>query len=127
MPVLREILREHRKKIHGLIHVTGGGQTKVLKFVKDVHIIKDNLFELPPLFRMIQESSQTSWREMYQVFNMGQRLELYLSERYANQVIDLFRAFGISAARIGRVEANASGAGNRVTIVDRGEEFHYTL
>ncbi|MBP6828730.1 MAG: phosphoribosylformylglycinamidine cyclo-ligase, partial [Saprospiraceae bacterium] len=69
LPVLKEMLGVHRKKIHGLIHVTGGGQTKVLKFVKDVHVIKDNLFELPPLFRMIQESSGTPWREMYQVFN----------------------------------------------------------
>ncbi len=113
LPVLQEILREYRKKIHGLIHVTGGGQTKVLKFVKDAHIIKDNLFELPPLFRLIQESSQTPWREMYQVFNMGHRMEIYLPSRQADAVMAIAEKYGIEARVIGRVKR---AEGEKVTV-----------
>ncbi|MBK7936375.1 MAG: phosphoribosylformylglycinamidine cyclo-ligase [Lewinellaceae bacterium] len=122
LPVLREILHEHRKKIHGLIHVTGGGQTKVLKFVKDVHIIKDNLFELPPLFRLIQESSQTSWREMYQVFNMGHRMEIYLSARHADTVMAVAGKYGIEARVIGKVR---SAEGEKVTVKSPFGKFEY--
>ncbi|MBP6825805.1 MAG: phosphoribosylformylglycinamidine cyclo-ligase, partial [Saprospiraceae bacterium] len=122
LPVLKEMLDVHRKKIHGLIHVTGGGQTKVLKFVKDVHIIKDNLFELPPLFRMIQESSGTPWREMYQVFNMGHRMEIYLPARHADAVMAIAEKFGIEARVIGRVRR---AQGEKVTVKGPFGKFEY--
>lgn len=122
LPVLQEILREHRKKIHGLIHVTGGGQTKVLKFVKDVHIVKDNLFELPPLFGMIQESSKTPWREMYQVFNMGHRMEIYLPARHAETMIAIAEKYGIEARVIGRVR---KGSGEKVTVKSPFGKFEF--
>jgi phosphoribosylformylglycinamidine cyclo-ligase len=122
LPVLKELLREHRKKIHGLIHVTGGGQTKVLKFVKDVHIVKDNLFELPPLFRLIQESSQTPWREMYQVFNMGHRMEIYLPARHADAVISIAEKYGIAARVIGRVRR---AAGEKVSVKSPVGKFDF--
>ena len=122
LPVLREILDQYRKKIHGLIHVTGGGQTKVLKFVKDVHIIKDNLFGLPPLFRMIQESSGTAWREMYQVFNMGHRMEIYLPARYADDVMAIAEKFGIEARIIGKVK---KAFGEQVTVKSEYGKFEY--
>ena len=122
LPVLKEILGVHRKKIHGLIHVTGGGQTKVLKFVKDVHVIKDNLFELPPLFRMIQESSGTPWREMYQVFNMGHRMEIYLPARHADAVMAIAEKYGIEARVIGRVRR---AQGEKVTVKSPFGKFEY--
>lgn len=122
LPVLQEILREHRKKIHGLIHVTGGGQTKVLKFVKDVHIVKDNLFELPPLFKLIQESSKTPWREMYQVFNMGHRMEIYLPARHADTVMAIAAKYGIEARVIGRVR---KAQGEKVTVKSPFGKFEY--
>jgi len=122
LPVLQEILREHRKKIHGLIHVTGGGQTKVLKFVRDVHIIKDNLFDLPPLFKLIQESSNTPWREMYQVFNMGHRMEIYLPARHAETVIAIAEKYGIGARVIGHVQ---SSVGEKVTVKSQYGTFEY--
>lgn len=117
LPVLQEILREHRKKIHGLIHVTGGGQTKVLKFVKDAHIVKDNLFELPPLFKLIQESSRTPWREMYQVFNMGHRMEIYLPARHADTVMAIAAKYGIDARVIGRVKKAQGEKVDRKSVV----------
>lgn len=122
LPVLQEILREHRKKIHGLIHVTGGGQTKVLKFVKDAHIVKDNLFELPPLFKLIQESSKTPWREMYQVFNMGHRMEIYLPARFADTVMAIAEKYGIEARVIGRVK---KAQGEKVTVKSPFGKFEY--
>lgn len=122
LPVLQEILREHRKKIHGLIHVTGGGQTKVMKFVKDVHIVKDNLFELPPLFKLIQESSKTPWREMYQVFNMGHRMEIYLPARHADTVMAIAAKYGIEARVIGRVR---KAQGEKVTVKSPFGKFEY--
>ena len=122
LPVLQEILRDYRKKIHGLIHVTGGGQTKVLKFVKDAHIIKDNLFELPPLFRLIQESSQTPWREMYQVFNMGHRMEIYLPSRQADAVMAIAEKYGIEARVIGRVKR---AEGEKVTVKSAFGKYEY--
>ncbi|MEO6039287.1 MAG: AIR synthase-related protein [Saprospiraceae bacterium] len=122
LPVLKEILAQYRKKIHGLIHVTGGGQTKVLKFVEQVHIIKDNLFPLPPLFRLIQESSGTDWREMYQVFNMGHRMEIYLPARYADSVMAIAGKYGIAAQVIGRVK---SAEGQRVTVKSPFGTFDY--
>ncbi len=122
LPVLQEILKNYRKKIHGLIHVTGGGQTKVLKFVKDVHIVKDNLFELPPLFRLIQESSGTAWREMYQVFNMGHRMEIYLPARHADAVMAIAEKFGIEARIIGKVKR---ATGEQVTVKSQFGKFEY--
>ena len=122
LPVLQELLRDHRKKIHGLIHVTGGGQTKVLKFVKDAHIVKDNLFELPPLFKLIQESSKTPWREMYQVFNMGHRMEIYLSAKHADIVMAIAEKYGIEARVIGRVR---KAHGEKVTVKSPFGKFEY--
>jgi phosphoribosylformylglycinamidine cyclo-ligase len=103
-PLMVEILKRFRAQIGGVIHCSGGAQTKVLHFVKDVHIVKDNLFELPPLFKMIQEESGTDWREMYQVFNMGHRLEIYIEEIFAKEIISIAKAFNIDAEIIGRVE-----------------------
>lgn len=122
LPVLQELLRDHRKKIHGLIHVTGGGQTKVLKFVKDAHIVKDNLFDLPPLFKLIQESSKTPWREMYQVFNMGHRMEIYLSAKHADTVMAIAEKYGIEARIIGRVR---KAQGEKVTVKSPFGKFEY--
>jgi phosphoribosylformylglycinamidine cyclo-ligase len=123
LPVLQELLRDHRKKIHGLIHVTGGGQTKVLKFVNDAHIVKDNLFDLPPLFKLIQESSKTPWREMYQVFNMGHRMEIYLSAKNADTVMAIAEKYGIEARVIGRVR---KAQGEKVTVKSPFGKFEYT-
>jgi phosphoribosylformylglycinamidine cyclo-ligase len=105
LPVLRPLIEDHRDKIHGIIHCTGGGQTKVQKFIGNVRVIKDNLFDLPPLFKMIQEESGTGWKEMYQVFNMGNRMEVYLAPKHADLVIRQAQEFGIDAQVIGRVEA----------------------
>jgi phosphoribosylformylglycinamidine cyclo-ligase len=122
LPVLQEILQQYRKKIHGLIHCTGGGQTKVLKFVKDVHIIKDNLFPLPPLFRLIQESSGTSWREMYQVFNMGHRMEIYVAPRHAEAIMAIAQKYNLEARIIGRVKR---AQGEKVTVKSEFGKFEF--
>ncbi|MEY3051365.1 MAG: hypothetical protein RLY31_1150 [Bacteroidota bacterium] len=112
LPVLKKILEEfsgkRRSALHGIIHCTGGGQTKVLHFIQDKRVVKDNLFPPPPLFSLIRESSRTQWQEMYQVFNMGHRLEVYLPEEEAQAIIAIARFFNIEARIIGRVE-NASG------------------
>jgi phosphoribosylformylglycinamidine cyclo-ligase len=104
LPLLKAICDTHRPDLHGVIHCTGGGQTKVEKFVGAVHIIKDNLFPTPPLFQMIQEAAQTNWREMYQVFNMGHRLECYVPEAIVDSLLNIGKQFGIEAQVIGRVE-----------------------
>lgn len=103
-PVIKAVLDDMRSDIHGMVHCSGGGQTKVLHFVNDVHIIKDNLFELPPLFKMIQEESNTDWKEMYQVFNMGHRMEIYVHPKHAEKIISISKSFNIDAQIIGRVE-----------------------
>ena len=121
-PVIREILQEYRAEIHGMIHCSGGAQTKVLHFVNDLHIIKDNLFPVPPLFRMIQEQSGTSLREMYQVFNMGHRMELYVPEHIAKEIITISQSFNIEARIVGRCEAFA---GKKLTIKVDSESFEY--
>ena len=121
-PVAKVLLDELRPKIHGMIHCSGGAQTKVLHFVHNLHIIKDNLFPIPPLFRLIQSESGTSWQEMYKVFNMGHRLEVYLPESYSQRVIDVANSFGIEAQVIGRVEAHES---KRVTIQSEVGNFYY--
>lgn len=104
IPFIKQLLDQYRASVHGLIHCTGGGQTKVSKFVDKVKIIKDNLFNTPPLFKLIQEQSGTGWKEMYQVFNMGSRLEVYLPKGEEGKVIELAKSFGIDAQVIGRVE-----------------------
>jgi phosphoribosylformylglycinamidine cyclo-ligase len=116
------MLDEMRKDIHGMVHCTGGAQTKVLHFVGDnCHVIKGNMFPVPPLFRAIQQESQTDWAEMYKVFNMGHRLEVYLSPEHAQQVIDLSRSFNIDAQVIGRIEEGKKS----LTIRSEFGEFNY--
>ena len=105
-PVVKKLLDALRPQIHGMVHCSGGAQTKILHFVENVHVIKDNLFPIPPLFKTIQEQSGTDWAEMYKVFNMGHRLEVYLPEEFAAQVIEISKSFGIDAQIVGRVEAS---------------------
>ena len=121
-PVVKALLNELRPVIHGMVHCSGGAQTKVLHFVDNVHIIKDNLFELPPLFKMIRAESGTDYKEMYKVFNMGHRLEVYINPQYAQTVIDIAQSFGINAQIIGRVE---SAENKQVTIRSAFGEFVY--
>ncbi|KOY85415.1 phosphoribosylformylglycinamidine cyclo-ligase [bacterium 336/3] len=121
-PIMKEILSLHSKNIHGLVHCSGGGQTKVLHFVENVHIIKDNLFNIPPLFEIIQKESQTAWKEMYQVFNMGHRMEIYLPEQYAQEIIQISKSFGVDAQIVGRVEASES---TKLTIKTDKGVFEY--
>ncbi len=110
LPLLKEILENTEGgKIHGIIHNTGGGQTKVLKFVKNKHIVKNNLFDVPPLFKMIQSESDSDWREMYQVFNMGHRLEIYCDEKIAESLVAAGKMFNIDAQIIGYVKENTEG------------------
>lgn len=122
MPVLKELLKTHRKKIHGMIHCTGGGQAKVLKFIENKRVVKNNLLPIPPLFKMIQEESQADWKEMYQVFNMGHRLEIYLNEKDAQSVIDIAKQFNIDAQIIGHVE---EAEGEEVVIDSPYGKFEY--
>lgn len=103
-PVVKKLLDALRPQIHGMVHCSGGAQTKILHFVENVHVVKDNLFPIPPLFRTIQEQSGTEWKEMYKVFNCGHRFEVYLSKEYAQQVIEISKSFGIDAQIIGRIE-----------------------
>ena len=123
LPVVREALKEYRGNIEGMIHCSGGAQTKVLHFVDNLHVIKDNLFPTPVLFRTIQQQSQTPWSEMFCVFNMGHRLEMYVdSEEAARGLIDIARSYGIEAQVIGRVEAAEKAS---VTILHEGNEYNY--
>jgi phosphoribosylformylglycinamidine cyclo-ligase len=103
-PVVKKLLDKLRPNIHGMVHCSGGAQTKVLHFVENVKITKDNLFPIPPLFKTIQEQSGTEWKEMYKVFNMGHRLEVYIAPEHANEVIKISKSFGIDAQIVGRVE-----------------------
>ena len=121
-PVIKRVLDELRPRIHGMVHCTGGAQTKVLHFVDNKHVVKDNLLPIPPLFRLIQEQSGTDWREMYQVFNMGHRMEIYVTPADAPAVIDIARSFGIEAQVIGHVEEAVS---NRLTIISEHGTFEY--
>ncbi|TAF47461.1 MAG: phosphoribosylformylglycinamidine cyclo-ligase [Runella slithyformis] len=121
-PVARVFLEELRPHIHGVVHCSGGAQTKVLHFIDNLHVVKDNLFELPPLFKMIQQESDTSWEEMYKVFNMGHRLEVYLPQQYAARVIEIAQSFGIEAQIIGHVLPNE---GKKVTIQSEFGTFVY--
>lgn len=121
-PVIKQILSELRPAIHGMVHCTGGAQTKVLHFVENLHVIKDNLFPTPPLFALIQKESGTDWKEMYKVFNMGHRMEIYLSEADAQRVIDIAAGFGIEGRIVGCVE---SAEANRLTIKSEHGTFEY--
>lgn len=103
-PIIKKILDKHRSKINGMVHCSGGAQTKILHFIDNLHIIKDNLFDIPPLFELIQKESNTSWQEMYKVFNMGHRMELYIPEEIAQSIISISEQFNVSAQIIGRVE-----------------------
>ncbi|MGC6434053.1 MAG: AIR synthase related protein [Crocinitomicaceae bacterium] len=121
-PVIKKILDQHRNEIHGMVHCSGGAQTKVLHFVDNVHVIKDNLFPIPPLFKLIQEESKTDWKEMYKVFNMGHRMELYVPKAIADSIIEISKSFNIDAQIVGRVEANE---GKKLTIRSPYGEFVY--
>jgi len=121
-PVIREILGEYRDNIAGMIHCSGGAQTKVLHFAEKVHIIKDNMFPVPPLFKMIRQESGTSWAEMYQVFNMGHRFEIYTDEKSAGGMIELAGTFGIDARIVGRCEPSEL---KRLTITGELGEYNY--
>ncbi len=121
-PVIKSILNTMRGQIHGMVHCSGGAQTKVMHFVKDVHVIKDNLFPIPPLFDLIQKESGTSFKEMYQVFNMGHRMEIYLSPNHADEVIQIAQSYGIPAQIVGYVEGYA---GKKLTIRNQGQEYIY--
>jgi phosphoribosylformylglycinamidine cyclo-ligase len=103
-PIIKKILDKYRKQIDGMVHCSGGAQTKVLHFVDNVHVIKDNLFDIPPLFKLIQEQSNTSWSEMYKVFNMGHRMELYVPQEIAADIINISKSFDVDARIVGRVE-----------------------
>ena len=106
-PIIKKILEKYKSiDIHGMVHCSGGAQTKILHFIENLHIIKDNLFPIPPLFQMIQEQSKTDWKEMYQVFNCGHRMELYLSKELAEDIITISQSFGVAAQIVGRVEAS---------------------
>ncbi len=126
-PVIAEVLRKCRAGVRGMVHCSGGGQTKVLHFVEGVHIVKDNLFETPILFRAIQEQSGTPWQEMYKVFNMGHRMELYVDPAAADEIIAISESFGIPAQIVGRVsEPAGSGTAAGLTITHNGETFSYS-
>ena len=121
-PVVKALLTELRPHLHGMVHCSGGAQTKVMHFVNDVHVIKDNLFPIPPLFDLIQKESGTSFKEMYQVFNMGHRLEVYANPAHADEIIRISQSFGIPAQIVGRVEASAT---KNLTISSPYGEFIY--
>jgi len=122
-PVISTVLKSYREAIHGMIHCSGGGQTKVLHFIKNLHVVKDNLFATPVLFRTIQEQSGTDWKEMYKVFNMGHRMEIYVDEAIAEQLIEISKSFQIDARIVGRVERSNTP---RVTIRSEYGEFIYS-
>lgn len=121
-PVMKEIFESHRKKINGIIHCTGGGQGKVLNFIEDLHVIKNNLFATPPLFKLIQTESKTAWSEMYRVFNMGNRMEIYTDEKTASELISIAQKFSVDAQIIGHVEKSSS---KKVTLQTENGEFVY--
>ena len=121
-PVIKKLLTEMRPAIDGMIHCTGGAQTKVMHFVNNKHVIKDNLFPIPPLFDLIQKESGTPWSEMFKVFNMGHRMEIYVAPEHAQEVIDISRSFNIDARIVGRVEDAQS---NRLTITTEAGTFEY--
>lgn len=121
-PVINKILDKHRSEIHGMVHCSGGGQTKILHFIDKLHVIKDNLFPVPPLFQMIQSESGTPWQEMYKVFNMGHRMEIYIPEKSAANIIAISKEFNIDARIIGHCE---KAQGKKLTILSPSGTFDY--
>ena len=121
-PLIKKVLESCRQNIYGMIHCSGGAQTKVLHFVENVHVVKDHLFEIPELFRVIQQQSGTDWHEMYKVFNMGHRFEIYTDEVAAEKIIEISSSFGIDAQIIGHVEPFS---GKKVTIESPFGTFEY--
>lgn len=122
-PIIKSILDKYTpSEIHGMVHCSGGAQTKILHFVDNIHVIKDNLFPVPPLFKLIQEQSQTDWKEMYQVFNCGHRMELYVPAEIANDIIAISKSFGVEAQIVGRVEASET---KKLTIKSEFGTFEY--
>ena len=121
-PIIKAVMDQMRSKIHGMVHCSGGGQTKILHFIKDLHIIKDNMFPVPVLFDLIQKESKTDWKEMYRVFNMGHRMELYLSKEDAKDLIKISESFGVDAKIIGRVEKSDS---KKLSISSEKGNFEY--
>ena len=122
-PVIKKILEKYTPQdIHGMVHCSGGAQTKILHFVENLHVIKDNLFPIPPLFKLIQEQSKTDWKEMYQVFNCGHRMELYVPAAIAQDIIEISKSFNIDAQIVGRVEANDA---KKLTITSEYGVFEY--
>lgn len=121
-PIVKKVLDKYRKQISGMVHCSGGAQTKVLHFVENLHVIKDNMFDVPPLFKLIQEQSGTSWDEMYKVFNMGHRFEFYVPQEIADDIIAISESFGVEAKIVGRCEAHE---GNKLTINSEFGEFIY--
>lgn len=121
-PVVMEVLKKFRSEIHGMVHCSGGAQTKVLHFIENLHVIKDQLFEIPPLFQLIHSLTGTDWKEMYKVFNMGHRLEFYVNEKTAEHIISISKSFGIDAQIIGRVEPAAK---KQVTLKTSSGVFEY--
>lgn len=121
-PIIKKIIDNHRASVHGMVHCSGGAQTKVLHFVDNVHVVKDNLFAVPPLFKLIQEQSGTDWKEMYKVFNMGHRMEIYVSQNVAADIIAISKSFGVDAQIVGRVEASAT---KKLTIKSEFGVFEY--
>jgi len=122
-PIIKKILsRFSNKDIHGMVHCSGGAQTKILHFIENLHIVKDEMFEVPPLFKLIQQESKTDWKEMYQVFNMGHRMELYVDENIAAEIIEISKSFNVDAKIVGRVEASQT---KKLTIKSEFGEFVY--
>ena len=121
-PVIKKIVEEYRNDIHGMIHCSGGGQTKILHFINNLHIVKDQLFPVPPLFELIQHESAASWKEMYTVFNMGHRMELYTNETTASKIIAIAQRFKIEAKVIGRAENSPS---KKLTIISDKGKFEW--
>ncbi len=122
-PIIKDILSKYKSDaIHGMVHCSGGAQTKILHFVKDLHIIKDNMFPVPPLFKLIQEQSKTDWKEMYQVFNCGHRMELYVTPEIADDIIEISKSFNVDAQIIGRVQSSNK---TELTINSEFGEFKY--
>jgi phosphoribosylformylglycinamidine cyclo-ligase len=121
-PVVKKILDLFRNEISGMIHCSGGAQTKVLHFVENVHVIKDNMFPVPPLFKIIQEQSGTKWKEMYKVFNMGHRFEIYTNQKVAEEIVFISKSFNIDAQIVGRIEPFE---GKKLTIISENGEFEY--
>jgi len=121
-PIIKKILDKYRNEINGMVHCSGGAQTKILHFIDDLHIIKDNLFKTPPLFKLIQKESKTDWREMYQVFNMGHRMELYVPKNIAESIIEISKSFHVDAQIIGYVAKSNS---KKLTIKSEHGVFEY--